>query len=107
MTCLQSHRKEIMVQDLEAGSQQPESLHEAGLSHILTGLPWLPELHGAELQDGYQCPKQTPVKSLHPSAFSSTSKQAELSCPIPGCLPLTKLGAGGQFTVLRLETNCV
>ena len=91
-----------MVQDLEAGSQQPESLHEAGRSQILTGLPWLPEL-----QDGYQCPKQTPVKSLHPSAFSSTSKQAELSCPIPGCLPLTKLGAGGQFTVLRLETNCV
>ena len=48
-----------MVWDWEVGSQQPQGLHEAGLSHILTDLPWLPELHRAELQSGYRCPKQT------------------------------------------------
>ena len=96
-----------MVQDWEVGSQQPEGLHEAGLSHILTGLPWLPKLHRAELQDGYRCPKQTPVSSLQLSAFWSTSKRAQIYCPIPGCLPVRKPGAGGQFTILRLEANCV
>lgn len=52
-------------------------------------------------------PQADPVRSLHPSAFWSTSKQAQISCPIPGCLPLTKPGAGGQFTILRLEANWV